>query len=267
GGGWIGGGGGRGGGGRRRRGGGVLVLAAGVGGCAVAVLPSAAYGHVPGVVLKAFGTASIDGLQGSGEWDTAATLNFTAGTTPATLFVMNDRTNLYVAVRVARPTSGKTSLDVVFDNDHESGELRNGNDALSLSTAPVAFRDEFATDQACAPQWCWVADTTAGGTNDGSGAVTNNGAVSFYEFAHPLDSAAQTPASGCTTRKSVGFAVFCEVGHPTCVDPRFPGPGDGDIVVSAQAKTPELPPASGTSRGSVKLTAVLKSGAAGIENK
>jgi hypothetical protein len=68
--------------------------------------------HVPGVVISGSGTATIDGVFSLNEWINAGTLTFTAnlpegGTTPAVLYAMNNRSNLFLAVRFAR-----SSLDL-----------------------------------------------------------------------------------------------------------------------------------------------------------
>src|SRR6516162_5231059 len=58
-------------------------------------------------VLTAFGTARVDGIFSLGEWDNAATVDLTinlpgGGATSGTIYVMNDQTNLYLALRVER---------------------------------------------------------------------------------------------------------------------------------------------------------------------
>src|SRR6185503_13613091 len=72
--------------------------------------------------LAGRGTAVVDGVLGAGEWRQAASLSFHAqlpggGTAPAELLVMNDDSNLYVAVRVARIVADGNSLGLEFDND------------------------------------------------------------------------------------------------------------------------------------------------------
>src|SRR5512140_130852 len=87
---------------------------------------SRAYAH-SGVALSAFGSAVIDGIQSPGEWTGAARYDFAVqkpsseggGTTPATLFVMNDAVNLYLAVQVARPALDRSSVTFEFDDNHD----------------------------------------------------------------------------------------------------------------------------------------------------
>jgi hypothetical protein len=72
-----------------------------------ALAASAAQAHDPSLELRAHGTAVVDGVQSPGEWDRAARWDFAAnipgGSTPATLYSMNDGINLYLAVKRGRP--------------------------------------------------------------------------------------------------------------------------------------------------------------------
>ena len=66
-----------------------------------------------GVTLRGYGTPVVDGVLSPNEWDAAGHFDFQAnrspseggGTVPATVFVMNDSTNLYLALRIAVTTS------------------------------------------------------------------------------------------------------------------------------------------------------------------
>ena len=105
-----------------------------------AASPAAA--HPPGPTLSGFGTPVIDGVIGSGEWDGAARHPFAAalpasdggGTVPATLFVMNDGVNLYVAVEVQRSVPPGGSFVMEFDNDHDGSSSRR--ETTSSSPTP-----------------------------------------------------------------------------------------------------------------------------------
>ncbi len=155
---------------------------------------SRTYAH-SGVVLSGAGSAVIDGVQSPGEWVTAAKYDFAVnkpaseggGTAPATLFVMNDGANLYLAVQVARPALDHSSVTFEFDDNHD-GVCENGEDVLVLNSAS-GFYDDFRTSQpgsaVCSNA---PSDVEAGGATNGSGAVRNNGAFSFYEISHPLNS-------------------------------------------------------------------------------
>ena len=102
----------------------------------LSVVPAKA--HDPGAVLMGLGTATIDGVLSPGEWDNAGTINLSAnvpegGTTPATLYAMNDGADLFLGVKVIRsqlnsgefiPGVGGFGLDQIvfeFDTDHDGG--------------------------------------------------------------------------------------------------------------------------------------------------
>ncbi|MFL5372463.1 MAG: Ig-like domain-containing protein, partial [Myxococcales bacterium] len=85
------------------------------------------------------GTATVDGAMAAGEWSRAsildiAAVNLPGGTTPGKLYVMNDGTDLYLALTFSRtPPAGETSdLSFEFDND-ASGTLNAGDDGFMLS--------------------------------------------------------------------------------------------------------------------------------------
>jgi hypothetical protein len=67
------------------------------------VAPYSAEGHAVGIRLSGSGTASIDGVLSTAEWAGAGNVAFPlklpgGATTTATLFIMNDTKNLYLAV-------------------------------------------------------------------------------------------------------------------------------------------------------------------------
>jgi hypothetical protein len=205
--------------------------------------------------LSGTGTATIDGVMSPAEWDRAATFNFHVnlpsseggGTTPATLLVMSDATNLYLAVKVARPSLDDSSYPTYigsgvvfdFDNNHDGIWPENGDDALVLNAATgTGFFDDVRTNQLppCDPDspaaWCGVEDTDLGGTIDGHGAVKNDGQYSFYEISHPLDSGDVGHDFALAPGSTVGFSLkfrFCDTG---CVDTAIPAAGFGDIRIA-----------------------------------
>lgn len=196
---------------------------------AVLLISSPAGAQAPAEYLSGFGTPTIDGVLSAGEWDDADTLNYAAtlspqeggGTTPATLFVMNDATNLYLAVKVYRTTLGSSSAGFEFDNDHDDVWPENGDDALVLN--PPAFFDDYRVDGS------GPVDTSDGGTSDGAGAATNNGSFTFYEISHPLDSADDAHDFSLAPGDVVGFSHQLRFCNTTCVDTFVPGPGPGDF--------------------------------------
>ena len=134
------------------------------------------------------GTATIDGTLGTGEWDNARTFAVTAnlpgdGTTPATLYVMNDGANIYYAIRFQRAGVNLNStnlFNIEIDTD-QSGNASVGDDYLTTFVS-----SEFPTGT--------LSDnhrSAAGVQTDithGSGAFRNADGVSVYEFSHPLNS-------------------------------------------------------------------------------
>jgi hypothetical protein len=223
------------------------------------------------MVFQAFGTATIDGQLDPGEWDSAARVDFLAnvplvdggGTTPATLFVMNDSANLYLGVKVLRTqlNTGDVGfgLDQVvfeFDNDHNEG-TEEGDDILLLSPGinilgVSAFFDEVRTTRSPCPPGvglCGFLDVQLDvpGTNDGAGAATNNGTFTFFEISHPLDSADDQNDFNLGVGSTVGFRLVVNLSAITsCTSDcqsttTIPASGvRGDIVIASADSTPPL---------------------------
>lgn len=160
---------------------------------------STSWAHDPSWILGGSGTASIDGVLSAGEWDRAGSVTFdvnlpahdtppgTPTTTPATMFVMNDAVNLYVAFRIQRGTPGlATNPALFFDADHDT--LRElGDDGYGMSVGafePANLRDTYVVDAVGNT----VLDTSDGGTNDGATAASADGTFTYIEISHPLDS-------------------------------------------------------------------------------
>lgn len=200
---------------------------------------SMARAHAPRISLSGIGTATVDGVMSPGEWNGAAHADFVVdvpaadggGTTLATLYVMNDESNLYVAVRIKRPSlGGANSVFFEFDNDHD-GVREDGDDAFGASFGgfPATFWDDYrytcpgATpgSAGCAPS---DTDSLAGfpppGTRDGGGAAANDGNHTYVEESHPLDSGDRPHDFDLQAGDTVGFMV------PFASSPsrRAPGP-------------------------------------------
>lgn len=140
------------------------------------------------LTFRGYGTAVVDGTLSPGEWDAAGRFDFQAnrspadggGTVPATLFVMNDATNLYLAVRVAVTNLGNSAFDSLFQIGPEFGP---GNDILRA--VPWEFED--AHWQQTGSTWSWHADTVDGGTEDGTSRAQVIGGSAVFEVMHPLN--------------------------------------------------------------------------------
>ena len=233
-------------------------------GLALWLIPSSTTAHAPGVSLTGVGTATIDAVISAGEWDNAGTATFDVnviggGTTPGTLFVMNDASNLYLAIRYG--TVGQiNNANFTFDNNH-SGETRfeNGDDVLLHNGS--RFIDAFRTNEPpCPPNRppgnCGFLDETFGGTTDGSAAFSNAGGVTIYEFSHPLDSSDDTHDISLGSGDTVGFVLrisMFDIGIPTG-DTVFPGGIEsGDIVVAPSVLPADIDIKPGSEPNSLNL--------------
>ena len=239
--------------------------------------------HAPDVVLSGFGTATIDGQLGPGEWDSAAKVDVLlnlpssdgGGTTSGTLFVMNDGTNLYLAVKVLRSQLntgdlgfGLDQVVLEFDNIHNGGPPEEGDDILVLSPGVnilgvSTFLDEVRTTRSpCPPAvgLCGFLDVQLDvpGTNDGAGAATNNGSFSFFEISHPLDSTDSSNDFNLNPGSTVGFNLqvnlssvtpFCSSGCSASTS--FPATDRGDIVIASELLSVMIDIKPGSSTNSV----------------
>ena len=163
-------------------------------------------------VLSGCGTPVINGLIAPGEWAGAGHFRLSVrtphrGTTPATLYVMNDSFNLYTAIAYdqSAPMGDGNGMDFQFDNNND-GVLAIGDDAI-LFNDQIGFFDEFIGP--CGPgAVCGQTDTGAGGTNDGAAAFANNGSQSAFEFSHPLNSGDTAHDFALTYGDTVGYKLF-----------------------------------------------------------
>jgi hypothetical protein len=223
----------------------------------VPVLCSDASGHVPGALLYATGTASVDGTLGAGEWDRAARLTFQAarpaydggGPIPVTLLAMNDTANLYVGLQIGRPL-GSTSAGFDFDNAHDGG-FDLGDDSF-VANASQFFPPEVFDRYHLSPVSGARLDAGDGGTEDVTVAASGVGGLTTIEVSHRLDSADDRHDFSLAPGSRIGFRLFlrmfslspaaCNEG-PTCYgDTWFPGPTPndfGDFVVAPDTLAPE----------------------------
>ena len=225
----------------------------------IAVPPPGWLPGVPNVPLSGTGTAVIDGVMGTGEWDRAGRLDFAmkvpahdgGGSVPASLYVMNDARNLYVAVKAPGFYSAFNPA-LEFDNDNDGIWPEEGDDVFLASSSDrvppglLSFTDDFRVhcpdDQARGPI-CGFKDTYAGegypapGTTDGAAAGFSSSASnsSFVEMSHPLDSSDDAHDFSLHAGSVVGFFLDLRVistatgpncGYPECF---------GDTTVPANA--------------------------------
>ncbi len=212
--------------------------------------------HYAGLRLSGWGTATIDGRPTPGEWDQAGSIGFQinrpadegGGTMPATMFVMNDKTNLFLMLRIARPTLGYISYAIEFDNDHDGNWPEARDDVLVVNVSkwyPAEFNDVYRYP-------CWGCDPGGGswsaydsyagggilppGTSDGAAAASNDGQFTYIEITHPLRSGDSLHDINLVAGQTVGFwssiRVFNLVtNYP--IDTDFPPYSMGDIVIQS----------------------------------
>jgi hypothetical protein len=170
-----------------------------------------------GDVLKGWGTATIDGRMSPGEWAHAAHAETTVefGAWHATIYMMNDRSRLYLAFALHTanpPLAASEGLEFHFDNLHAPNP---GGDVLRLLSSGAAFDMYYdPTTTTIFP------DEHDGGTEDIQGAVGRDSSGSFWEVSHPLDSADDAHDFSAQAGSRVGVLVtfvdcYCVGGRST----------------------------------------------------
>jgi len=209
------------------------------------------------LTLRGYGSPVIDGQLGQHEWDAAGRYEFQAnrspaeggGTVPATLYVMNDGTNLYLALRVAVTEIGYSSFDMEFLAPG-SNPFAPGSDILR---AQSFFFEDYHYDESPPNSWTWRADVDDGGTRDGTATVGQQAGSYVFEVSHPLNSADDLHDFSLTIPKHVRFyGTFwhCLVGSG-CTTTHMPADGLGDlVVVSGSRIAPDTTITAGPVEGS-----------------
>jgi hypothetical protein len=154
-------------------------------------------------------TMVMDGNLLEEEWDTAPSREFVANlskgsSAPATVKVMNDCTNLYIALTVERPEADDVN---VLRVDVADGDVspEAGDDVLKLEALagiPQAFSDGFLTANCFRggkQAECFEHDEDVDGSTDGEGVHHFADGLSVYEFRQPLNSG--------DTRASDGLSI------------------------------------------------------------
>jgi len=150
-------------------------------------------------VVAAPGGVVIDGVLSTGEWNAAVSSGIPVslpggGQTTATVYLMNDATNLYAAVDFDADLSsfGVHTVAVRLDenpvNDEwDEGGDGNGDDGWVAQHQGVdsgVMVDEHFNATAGQGQ----RDDAKGGTNDGATAFEDDGSSTVVEMSHPLNS-------------------------------------------------------------------------------
>lgn len=192
--------------------------------------------------LRGFGTAVVDGAIAPGEWDHAGRYDFQAkrspeeggGTVPASFYVMNDSTNVYLALKVAVLNFGGSVFSTVFQAPGQN-PFGPGNDILVA--APTYF-DDFHFHQTSPNTWDWLADAADGGTLDGYSASQTHLGFIVWEVSHPLNSADDLHDMSVALPKHVTFYADFEHCLDTCVGTFVPAAGFGQIVLVSGSRIP-----------------------------
>lgn len=194
------------------------------------------------VTLRGFGTAEIDGVLTVNEWEGAGRFSFQVdttpgeggGTVPATFYVMNDSTNLYLGLRVSVASMSNSALDGIFQASPPA-VFPEGNDFLHVT--PWTFEDLYF--HPVSPGiWDWVADTADGGTRDGASAARAGGGEVVFEVAHPLDSADDRHDFSLTIPSHIGFTGVFQYCIGSCGASYIPASTGGQIVVVSGTHVP-----------------------------
>jgi hypothetical protein len=138
---------------------------------------------LPGWHFGGHGTAVVDGslLSSAGEWTNADRRTMTVnvgggGPTTATVYVMHDANNIYLAGDVVA-TLANGFFEAFFDSNG-NGACNLNDDFIRLTGFGVFI--DLHQDATCVDQ--------ADSSSHGSGAVTVAGGHVIFEMAHPLDS-------------------------------------------------------------------------------
>ena len=183
------------------------------------------------VIPTGFGSATIDGVLGPGEWADAGTAAVAVnilggGTAPGTLYAMNDGANLYLAVQFGATAQGNSAA-FEFDSD-KSGYLSDADDGIIINP-DIGFYDLMRVTVGNALYSDF--DTSLGGTNDGAGAFSNGAGSTVYEFSHPLNSSDDLHDFSLSPGEPIGLNLFIRLLEGDAyADTFLPGPGLNSFV-------------------------------------
>lgn len=177
-----------------------------------------------GECFDGWGTASVDGSF-DGEWACARSLDFSAnisgGSTPATLYWMNDNDRLYFAVRIMQPAiSNKNSIRLDIDVDGD-GIAEAFDDIIGYDADQQRALDQFLTAR------CANNNQSGCGRNDNSmdvaGAVANDGVYTTYELSQHLAGDANGEDLVAAAGDQLGFFLTVRVGNGAQGNTQVPG--------------------------------------------
>lgn len=209
----------------------------------------------PAQILSGTGTAVIDGFIGNDEWADAAAPSFPVtvpggGTANGTLWVMNDATNLYIALSIVH-LGDILNLAVFLDASGDGDTLGPGDDLIGYTTNTGVVQDLFT-----GPSGGF--DTSDGGTLDVVGASATTTVSTYLELSHPLDSGDLGHDIAVGPNDLVAF--FAQISFLTDGATTFyPGPDSG---IEAQIQIAPEPEAAASAAIALICVALLRSRAA-----
>lgn len=150
--------------------------------------------HAPSVVLRAYGSATVDGRLAAGEWERAAVGTFETdtpvGPKTATVRFMNDRRLLYFALTLGVPSFAFSRVSLTFDSNHDGVPTSGTDDLLQLDHGVATATDTLlqSDEYYCGSptQFASCFDRRDGGADQQRGAIGADAAEVTYEISKPL---------------------------------------------------------------------------------
>ena len=157
-------------------------------------------------IVSGYGSAVVDGSLDKIEWKngTKETISITlpnGGSTTATLLVMNDSENLYLALRFAKLPFEVVGQALFFEFQNPDIHLSDTGDDVIGMNPNIGFLDEVRIKGSS------FIDTRKGGTIDGNGAFIEDDEQTVYEMSHPLKSLDQKHDIQLNEGDSIGFSI------------------------------------------------------------
>ena len=187
---------------------------------------------------------NIDGVLSMGEWTAASYLPFVIGSTyTGTFYVMNDGTNLYIAVSIQDSTRNDgDQINVLFDNNNNGVGPEIGDDIVNSVGGTSGWGlDSFwaGSSYGAMPD---IDPRFGGGTDDVQASAGWQSGVRTFELSHPLSSGDVSHDFSLSIGQTVGFNMQY-VDNGIGVGTIFPFGSYEDIVIAhATGNIPLLMP-------------------------
>lgn len=157
-------------------------------------------------IVSGYGSAVVDGRLDKIEWKngTKETISITLpneGSTTATLLVMNDSENLYLALKFAKLPFEVVGQSLFFEFQNPDIHLSDSGDDVIGINPSIGFLDEVRIKGSS------FIDTRKGGTIDGNGVFLEDNEQTVYEISHPLKSPDQKHDFQLNEGDSIGFSI------------------------------------------------------------